>query len=722
MVKKLCKGLPKRSHVVWVLACLALGASLAHANVNLEWRMQPGPIQVNDIITIGLYAVSDSSVTQLVAGADVIVAWDPALLQMLDLINNSGPNEYQWQGSRFDPGDPFNLNEVVPPQDGDGLYVALGQLAPDIAQATPSGFLVTTFQFRVLGETCGTDVRIVATGGSPPATTNSVVWSGVTPATPITGTLGSITVTTADTTPPTLAACNDVSANNNPGACAAAVNWLPPTVTDCSAVTLTPTHNPGDTFPVGTTTVTYTATDAAGNVATCSFNVTVNDTESPVFAACSPDVLVQADAGACTASIVLQTPAVTDNCSTATVSSDAPAIFPMGATVVTWTATDTSGNTASCTQTVTVADDSVPPVLSPPANVMVECGPSIAPTLTGQATATDNCDATPVITFADSISGACPTTLRRVWTATDALGNARFAVQVITLIDTTPPAITVCPVDRTLVADAACSATMPDLTGDVAAADDCSGSLTVTQDPPVGAAMGLGDTTVTLAVADPCGNVATCTALVTVIDQIGPVITGCPGSLTLTGNSNCQAVMPMRTADVIATDGCDQNLTVTQDPQAGSLIDVGTTEVTITVTDAAGFNATCTSSVMVLAGAGTDSDGDGVPDCVDNCPSTANPDQRDTNGDGIGDVCGPPPVPNPGIGGLCGAGANSVSLLMAVGLSLLGGTRRLRRRRRVTIESAGRARQTITEKKERTWGAAPPTGSRCMKSSEKGSV
>jgi hypothetical protein len=38
----------------------------------------------------------------------------------------------------------------------------------------------------------------------------------------------------------------------------------------------------GSVFPVGTTTVTCTATDAAGNSASCSFNVTVSDTEFPV--------------------------------------------------------------------------------------------------------------------------------------------------------------------------------------------------------------------------------------------------------------------------------------------------------------------------------------------------------------------------------------------------------------------------------------------------------
>ena len=54
------------------------------------------------------------------------------------------------------------------------------------------------------------------------------------------------------------------------------VSWTAPTATDNSGTqTLTSDYNPGDSFPIGTTTVTYTSTDAAGNTATCSFDVIV---------------------------------------------------------------------------------------------------------------------------------------------------------------------------------------------------------------------------------------------------------------------------------------------------------------------------------------------------------------------------------------------------------------------------------------------------------------
>jgi hypothetical protein len=56
----------------------------------------------------------------------------------------------------------------------------------------------------------------------------------------------------------------------------------------------------------------------------------------------------------------LGSPVATDNCSVATVSHDAPAIFPLGLTTVTWTVVDGSGNTSTATQLVNVVDNILP--------------------------------------------------------------------------------------------------------------------------------------------------------------------------------------------------------------------------------------------------------------------------------------------------------------------------------------------------------------------------
>ena len=55
------------------------------------------------------------------------------------------------------------------------------------------------------------------------------------------------------------------------------VPWTEPTATDNSGMvpTVTQSHQPGDSFNVGTTTVTYTFTDLAGNQAQCSFTIIV---------------------------------------------------------------------------------------------------------------------------------------------------------------------------------------------------------------------------------------------------------------------------------------------------------------------------------------------------------------------------------------------------------------------------------------------------------------
>jgi hypothetical protein len=100
--------------------------------------------------------------------------------------------------------------------------------------------------------------------------------------------------------------------------------------------------------------VNWTATDRSGNSNSCPQLVIVLDTQPPSIT-CPADVTVSTDAGQCYASgVVLSAPATGDNCSVASVSSNAPVQFPLGTNTVTWTASDPSGNSDTCPQLVIV--------------------------------------------------------------------------------------------------------------------------------------------------------------------------------------------------------------------------------------------------------------------------------------------------------------------------------------------------------------------------------
>src|SRR5204862_4978597 len=78
------------------------------------------------------------------------------------------------------------------------------------------------------------------------------------------------------------------------------------------------------------------------------------------------DVTVNVNSGACFATgVALGSPTANDNCGPVTITSNAPAQFPKGTNLVTWIATDSSGNTATCQQRVVVRDNQVPTITCP---------------------------------------------------------------------------------------------------------------------------------------------------------------------------------------------------------------------------------------------------------------------------------------------------------------------------------------------------------------------
>lgn len=173
--------------------------------------------------------------------------------------------------------------------------------------------------------------------------------------------------------------------------------------------------------------------------------------------------------------------------------------------------------------------DMAPPVLEVPMDVTIECDESTDPSNTGEATATDDCDDDPTVTFSDSVAaGACAqeSVITRTWKATDTSGNMTTGDQIITIQDTTDPVVTA-PADIDVKADAGgCTVTLSMGTiGTATAIDNCSdtadlvasfvrsdGAMTI--DAPFDAA----DSPITIEwfFEDECGNVGSAVQTVTV--------------------------------------------------------------------------------------------------------------------------------------------------------------------------------------------------------------
>ena len=165
------------------------------------------------------------------------------------------------------------------------------------------------------------------------------------------------TIVVTDEEKPTIVAPSAVSVTADAGKCYATNISLgtPETRDNCGVQSVS--NDAPVQFPVGSTVITWTVTDIHGNTATTTQTVDVSDDENPVIVAPS-SVLVHPNNAGCTAkNLVLGIPTTSDNCGVQSVSNDAPAVYPVGTTTVTWTVTDIHGHSSTATQNVTVTVD-----------------------------------------------------------------------------------------------------------------------------------------------------------------------------------------------------------------------------------------------------------------------------------------------------------------------------------------------------------------------------
>ncbi|MCB0549102.1 MAG: HYR domain-containing protein, partial [Phaeodactylibacter sp.] len=238
------------------------------------------------------------------------------------------------------------------------------------------------------------------------------------------------TVTVADNTPPAITCPASFTVTLPNGVCESVVTYPAPATTDnCSGGSISQTAGLGSgaAFPVGTTTESYTATDAAGHTAGCSFTVTVTDNEAPV-ARCR-DIAVELDAnGSASITAGQVNDGSSDNCNPLglNLSQASFGCSDVGMRAVLLTATDPAGNSHSCTATVIVQDKVAPTAVCRDITVQLdESGQAaVLPEDIGDGS-TDACGIaslalSPTAFTCADLLGPNPVTL----TATDVNGNA----------------------------------------------------------------------------------------------------------------------------------------------------------------------------------------------------------------------------------------------------------------------------------------------------------
>ena len=167
-----------------------------------------------------------------------------------------------------------------------------------------------------------------------------------------------------DTLPPSLSLPGDmvVEATGPDGAAATFTGSAHDVVSGDVTVVFSPAS--GATFPLGTTTVTGTATDAAGNSSSGSFTVTVQDTTAPALTWPADLTLEATSPAGAVATFAASAHDLVSGTVPVALVPPSGSTFPIGSSTVTVTASDAAGNTATGSFTVTVRDTTAPSINS----------------------------------------------------------------------------------------------------------------------------------------------------------------------------------------------------------------------------------------------------------------------------------------------------------------------------------------------------------------------
>jgi len=290
------------------------------------------------------------------------------------------------------------------------------------------------------------------------------------------------------------------------------VNFETPDTYDILGV-MSITSDAPEFFPLGETLVTWTATDIVGNTSSTEQKVIVVDTTSPILQA-PEDIVIEAT-GIDNNGVVLGEANAADNGEIISISNDAPEFFALGDTIITWTVSDSSENTASDTQLVSVVDTTAPEIL-PVDDLTYE-----ATSLYENTVYLDNPSVSDIqeVTITNNAPEFFPLGETLVtWTATDIVGNTSSTEQKVIVVDTTTPDLTI-PEDQIVEATS-----IEEMLVEIGEAEayDITGISSITNNAPE--MFSLGSTVVTWVSIDSNGNATTFEQTITIVDTIPPSI------------------------------------------------------------------------------------------------------------------------------------------------------------------------------------------------------
>ena len=312
------------------------------------------------------------------------------------------------------------------------------------------------------------------------------------------------TITVVDTTAPTIISPQDITAE----ATDPILNYIELGELSASdSVSIESiTNDKPITFPFGSTTVTWTVTDTSGNISQTTQVITLVDTTSPeIFV---PSDIVAEATGLSSTVIELGEANGYDIMGIVSVTEHPPRFFILGETTIEWTVTDSSGNSASATQTVTIVDTTSPSITAPDSITMEATSADSNIVVLGNPVSSDLVDIPSISNNAPDVFPLGETII--TWTAVDTSGNSASATQTVTIVDTTSPELTI-PGDITI---SAFSLEKQVEIGEAETNDLTGSTLTITNDAPN--TFPLGDTVVTWNVSDEFGNSASSQQVISV--------------------------------------------------------------------------------------------------------------------------------------------------------------------------------------------------------------